>query len=140
MVDLPRDVHLKLIPLFDIDTRRALDIYTKLKVPVELQNMIGDVFRKLVVTKDFACERLGERRHVNLEMSHGDNMYIITRTKMWGGEEASGVQTYEVYVTEHIDKTLNAGGDFYNMHVISSYDQPEMTDWPYTLPMSSIGF
>ena len=50
-VELPRDIELALARKFDIDTRRALGIYSKLRIPAELENSIAKTYiRRLTAT------------------------------------------------------------------------------------------
>lgn len=46
-MEFPRDVHNRIVSKLDIDTRRSLDIYVKLKVPQELQRKITKCFRPI---------------------------------------------------------------------------------------------
>lgn len=41
MAQLPNDVAMRIISFMDIDTRRTLGIYTKLKIPVELEKKLS---------------------------------------------------------------------------------------------------
>lgn len=43
MAELPRDVMLKIVSYMDIDTRRSLGIYTKLRVPDEIKSKLEAV-------------------------------------------------------------------------------------------------
>jgi hypothetical protein len=46
--NLPRDLQLHVVRLLDIDSRRALGIYSKLRIPTNLENKISKTFiRKL---------------------------------------------------------------------------------------------
>jgi hypothetical protein len=140
MATLPRDVELKLISLMDIDARRALGIYSKMKVPQGLHDEITNSLMKLNISKDYAFVRLGEERPVNIEATYSESMYVITRSKLWDDEANRCTSlSYDVYIVEYVDKLLNGSNDYYSMHTISSYDTPEMDDWPYVLPLSSIG-
>lgn len=47
-MELPRDVHNKIISNLDIDTRRSLDIYIKLTIPKNLQDKITKCFRPIL--------------------------------------------------------------------------------------------
>lgn len=46
-MELPRDVHNTVVSKLDIDTRRSLNIYVKLKVPQELERQITKCFRPI---------------------------------------------------------------------------------------------
>ncbi len=48
---LPKDVVYKIISYMDIDTRRSLDIYTKLKPPVGISQKISNSFKEIQYTE-----------------------------------------------------------------------------------------
>lgn len=110
MYSFPRDVELKLISLMDIDTRRALGIYTKLHIPHSLQELFSSCFHRITYTQGYACVRLGPQRLFDFEASHVDAMYILTRDCV-----------HNLYYVEHIGTQLNQDMNFYNMYFVRSY-------------------
>lgn len=108
--DIPRDIQLKLVSLMDIDTRRALGIYTKLKVPLALQQDISQCFEKKTFFNGYACVRLGPPRLFDFEGSYVDSMYILTRDCV-----------HNIYYVEHIGTHLNTDMNFYSMYFVPSY-------------------
>lgn len=52
------DVKMKVVSKMDIDTRRKVDVYTKLKVPATLANDISRSFRSKKAYKQRACVSL----------------------------------------------------------------------------------
>jgi hypothetical protein len=75
MILLPRDVELKIISYADIDTRRALGIYTKLKVPADVQQRLEHWIPhpSFQAHADESCVSLGQ--HNNRQRS----TYVISR-------------------------------------------------------------
>lgn len=58
-VILPKDVVFRIISFMDIDTRRSLGIYTKLKIPQALNDKISATFREVDVIdnySEFSCD------------------------------------------------------------------------------------
>lgn len=49
--EFPRDVHNKIISKLDIDTRRSLGIYVKLKVPQSLIDKLTNVYNRTIYDK-----------------------------------------------------------------------------------------
>jgi hypothetical protein len=110
MRDIPRDIELKLVSLMNIDTRRALGIYTKLKVPLSIQTMVSQCFHKKTYSHGYACVRLGPQRLFDFEASYVDSMYILTRDCV-----------HNIYYVEHIGTHLNTDMNFYSMYFVQSY-------------------
>ena len=74
MVDLPRDVQFKIISKLDIDSRRALGIYTHLKIPKH----IIDTLEKCISVKNIFINSSYTR--VTLGLFNGDQyMYSLER-------------------------------------------------------------
>lgn len=110
MYNLPRDVELKLISLMNIDSRRALGIYTKLRVPLSLQEALSCCLNRATYAQGYACVRLGPHRLFDFEGSHVDTMYTLTRDCV-----------HNLYYVEHIGTQLNQDMNFYSMYFIRSY-------------------
>lgn len=109
-MELPRDVELILLSKMDIDTRRALGVYSRLDVPLALKELITTTFGKVTFAQGYACVRLGPRRFIDDEGSHGDSMYILVRDCVHG-----------LYYVEHIGVELNEDETYYNMYCVESY-------------------
>lgn len=45
--DLPRDVQKRVVRLLDIDSRRAMNVYCKLRVPAKLESLITNSWKQL---------------------------------------------------------------------------------------------
>lgn len=138
MAILPRDIELKLISLMDIDSRRALGIYSKLNVPKGLQDKIKSSLQKLNVSKTFASVKLGVRR-IYSERVHTDNIYVITRGELWDDETNRLISS--CYFVEHVDIWFNHSNGYFCMNMISSYDTPEFSlrILKTMVPLSSLG-
>jgi hypothetical protein len=78
MHELNNDIILKIIAKLDIDTRRVLNIYSKLQIPIELEHKVTYAVKKFKRYKQSSCVELGPVRIV----SNGERlpMYVLTRT------------------------------------------------------------
>lgn len=106
-MDIPRDIELMLLSKMDIDSRRAFGVYSRLDVPLFLQQLLTATFEKVTFTQGYACVRLGQRRYVDVEGSHGDSMYILVRDCV-----------HELYFVEYISTELNEDETYYNMYYV----------------------
>ena len=80
ILEFPRDINNLIVSKLDIDTRRLLGIYTKIKVPEKLAIEISNCFNHLKYRKCNAFVRLGPKRIVFPDNEVVDNMYTIYRS------------------------------------------------------------
>lgn len=110
MTSLPRDIEIKIASFMDIDTRRALGIYTSLKIPHTFQALLSQCLHKRTFKDGYACVRLGPQRPFDSEAHYVDSMYILTRDCV-----------HNIYYVEHIGTQLNTDMNFYSMYFVQSY-------------------
>jgi hypothetical protein len=80
MDNLPRDLKIKITSLLDMDARRKLGIFFKLRPPKDLQYLLENMHSKLVVNDKVSVVRLGESRPVFRGNEDDlENMYTLTR-------------------------------------------------------------
>ena len=80
MHEIPNELSLKIVSKLDIDTRRLLNIYSKIKVPIELQCKLTQVMKKIKLYKKSSCVELGPLRKVTSGDGFFLPMYVLTRT------------------------------------------------------------
>lgn len=110
----------------DIDTRRALGIYSKISVSDTLKELITETFDKLCVTRKNSVVCLGKHRRSG---GYESNMLKLIRTTMIDEDEE--IHTHQLYIIQYIDDQNEP-----SMFLIESYDiPPEMDDLWYIYPM-----
>jgi hypothetical protein len=111
---LPIEVISKIISYLDIDSRRALNIYNKLKVPKYISDTIGN---KIQIPDVFYNDRYGRLRsfssYINL-----NTIYIIRRQICVFGTEEFTNYFVEHYKTKKTDLSMGIP-DMYISHQIN---------------------
>jgi hypothetical protein len=79
MHELNNDLILKILSKLDIDTRRTLNIYSKLKIPTELEHKLTQVVNKLQRSKKSSYVELGPLRMI-VGTYERQPIYVLTRT------------------------------------------------------------
>jgi hypothetical protein len=77
MVELPNEIQFKIIKKLDIDTRRSLGIYTKLKIPNKLLIIFNNICRKIKNTSSYS--QLNINNIYNLIVAFDNNEAIDFR-------------------------------------------------------------
>ena len=109
----------------DIDTRRAMGLYSRLIIPQTLHDLISDTFTKLFICKKYSMVRLGEMRQFGDII---DNTYKILRSSLVDEDEI--IRTHQLYIIEHIENDDN-------IYLMETYDIPrELDDLWYIYPMA----
>lgn len=97
-MEFPRDLNHLIVSKLDIDTRRTLGIYTKLKCPSDLEQKISKTLNKVHSQYDHFCVELGPKRDPYM------HMYTLIRffdsSGMWDNrvDYVSTGETTKVYV------------------------------------------
>jgi hypothetical protein len=75
-MDLPRDIELAIISKLDIDSRRALGIYTRLKVPANIVNALAQC---IPPPNKFICSQYIRISLGDFDETRGKYMYVLNR-------------------------------------------------------------
>lgn len=75
-MEFPRDINNVIVSKMDIDTRRALGVYTKLKLPPQLNTAISKTFNKIKKAYEYYQVEVGPQRNLGEETVHA---YTIIR-------------------------------------------------------------
>jgi hypothetical protein len=70
MDSLPRELQMKIISKLDIDSRRALGVYTRLKIPLRLSDEIGRVISNKPI-------RMGSNEVVTLRIGSTSKYHLV---------------------------------------------------------------
>ena len=100
MMEFPRDIRNIIISKMDIDTRRALGIYTKLKCPKELTVKLTDMFVKHKNTPNFAIVSLG-KRPLKLNNNEVTDVYIYRLHRQFETTTGNLVHTRLLHIPPH---------------------------------------
>lgn len=123
-LDLTRDVRNKIISKMDIETRRSLGIYTKLKVPEDLKNKLENM-PTVGYSRYYASVKLGPVRRVYRDEDFVDNLYSLSRYFFEHSPSLSPTRTQKlsmIFEVQHITTELNTFLDFCNKYQLSCYD------------------
>jgi hypothetical protein len=93
-MELPRDIQLNVIRKMDIDTRRALNIYTKLNIPDNIKKLLNKIPK--IITVNFNIDLI--RSYVFLT-----NHYMCHLTSYCNGIEQNFYTMYchhNIYIQE----------------------------------------
>lgn len=118
ILEFPRDINNYIVSKLDIDTRRLLGIYTKIKVHERLATELSDCFKHLKYGKYNAVVRLGPKRMVFPNDDENiDFIYSLSRGFIYCDRFI--LVWYQVV---HISSELNIRDDYFNEYTITSYD------------------
>lgn len=85
--DLPRELQHMIVSKLDIDTRRALGIYTRLKVPHSLQHMLGAVVTRVILCGfNYEAGRVDVYPYSLLHKPGGESFWIMHQIPLPGDE------------------------------------------------------
>jgi hypothetical protein len=126
--DFPEDILNTIISKLDIDTRRSLGIYTRLKIPDELKVKISMTFKDLQRGKKCSLVEIGPLRTPfkdDFEDTLQIPMKMYQLARLWHEFDTFPNHPPEElveYVVCHISSELNDYGDYYSEYQIESYD------------------
>lgn len=109
----------------DIDTRRALGIYTRLNIPKGLADMITNSLLRLTYGKCFAHIKLGPLRRMFLDGIDVDYMYTLSRSFINCVVMKKLIVTYYV---QHTSTDSNPLLNFFNEYEMPHFDKFDDVD------------
>jgi len=98
-MDLPNDVKFKIMGKMDIDTRRALGIYTKLRIPKNISDKINSVF---IRPDPLYISETIHSFSIKIKINQTEKYYVIVHT-VYAPKSFIAYATYYSTLNVHVE-------------------------------------
>lgn len=120
MEHLPRDLKVKIISLLDMDARRKIGLFFKIKPPKHLQQLLENMCLKRVVNDTISVVRLGACQPI-FHGNEDDMEHKYTLTRYFNTQEETLMSVN--YTVCHVSHSTNNDIIKMKIYYVPSYDK-----------------
>jgi hypothetical protein len=131
-MEFTRDVEMVIISKLDIDTRRNLGIYSKLKIPESLRMNLERVIQPIAVDSHQYCVDTYRVLLPNIPISLGQNYKYVLERDVWMHND--GITDYKVLVNVKVVESYVPYWSHKDEFLLTSYDEMGYIDMGHGLP------